>query len=109
MTQNGYLNNRRAFSIHVRQPQKHAREPLVRRGGKQVCDVILIVLDAGQQIAYQGIGQLIFSADQLEHLFFLDGTYGAGSQRDGGGDAKRIAGEAELAKKIMRAQDGRDG
>jgi hypothetical protein len=50
--QHRYLNNRGAPSIYVGQPQKHAREPLIRSGSQQVCDVILVVLDAGQQIGH---------------------------------------------------------
>src|SRR5271167_50106 len=42
----------------------------------------------------------------LEHVFFLDRTYGAGGQRNGCGYTEGIACEAELPKKITHPQDG---
>jgi hypothetical protein len=50
MTQNGNLNNRWPVFVQVREPQKDAREPLFRGGCQQMRYVILIALDAGQQI-----------------------------------------------------------
>jgi len=40
--------------------------------------------------------------------FFLDGTYGAGGQRDGRRHTKWIACEAKLAKEITHPRDGGD-
>ena len=87
VAQDGNLNSRWAFFTQVRQPQEHARQSLFRRGSQQVRHVILIVLDAGLQIGHQGIRLLILFSKYLEHLCFLNGTYGAG-QRDGRGPSQ---------------------
>ena len=70
--------------------------------------VILVIFDGGQQVGHQGIRGLVLFAEHLEHLFFVDGPYGAGGQGDGCGRTKRIACQAKLAKEIMRAQDRGD-
>lgn len=71
-------------------------------------NVILVVLDARQQIRHQRIGGLIPFAKYLEHFFFFDGSNGTGSQRNGRGHAKGIARKAQFTKKITYAQDRRD-
>ena len=55
VTQDGNLGNRWASLIQVRQPQKHARQPLLGRRSQQLRNMILVLLDAGQQIGHQGI------------------------------------------------------
>ena len=67
--------------------------------------MVLIRLDAGEQIGHQGIGRLILFAKNLKHLFFPDGTYGAGGQGNGRGHTKGITRETKFAKEIVRAQD----
>jgi hypothetical protein len=89
----------------VGQPQKHSRESFFRGGSQQMRNVILVVLDARQQICHQRIRGLIPCAKYLEHLFFFDGSYGTGGQRNGRGHAKGIARKAQFAKKITHAQD----
>jgi hypothetical protein len=44
----------------------------------------------------------------LEHLFFLNGAYGAGGHGNSGGHTKGVVCEAKLTKKITRAQDCRN-
>jgi hypothetical protein len=52
VTEDGNLDNLRAFFIQVGETQEHAREPLFRRGRQKVRHVILVVFDAGQQIGH---------------------------------------------------------
>ena len=89
--QNGNLNSGPAILIQVREPHKHTREALFRRGGQQVGHMVVVVLDGGQQITDQRIRRFVVLAKQTEHLFLFDRAYGTSDQGDGRGRTKWVA------------------
>jgi hypothetical protein len=64
------LHNRRASLVQMRQPQEHACEPLLRGSSQQLCHMVAVVFDAGQQIGHQGIRRFIRFAEHWSIFSF---------------------------------------
>jgi len=79
----GDFLNAGALAIHVGQPQQHAREPLLGSESQQRHNMILALLEVGQQIGHQKDWYLIFRLEQIDHFLFRDAAYRAAGHCDG--------------------------